>query len=123
MSNTFPNKSTKISVLVFPRVLFCFIAFSGVSQRWAMGVQKHNKKTSSKKGRVEGLFKRFDQKPKADVRCFCDFVLILFWAFHDEEISKTRPKTSSIEKMNPTPVPVLFGPLTHPPTTIMAVAD
>jgi hypothetical protein len=81
MSKTFSEKTTKVSMSVFPR-LFCFIAFSGGSQRWK--------------------FKKNLQKNPNPI-CFSflgfGFVLSRFRAFLGEGSSKTREKISR-KKLN-----------------------
>ena len=59
MSKEFPKKSTKFSMSVFPR-LFCFIAFSGVSQRWEL--QNTTKKRFAKQIVSKSFYKK--KRPK-----------------------------------------------------------
>jgi hypothetical protein len=87
---------------VFPR-FFCFIAFSGVSQRWEFKNTK--KKTFYKKIVSKSLYKKNDKKSKT-VFFFLGFVLSRFWAFLGEEFKNTTKKISG-KKL----ALVLFWPL------------
>jgi hypothetical protein len=76
-----------------------------------MGVQKHYKKRFAKKIVSKSFYKKFDQKSKTDF--FSIFFYHVFGRFsvrgaqkHDKKIPKKTNLT-----------PVLFWPLTHPPTT------
>jgi hypothetical protein len=78
-----PNKSTKISMSVFPR-LFCFIA--GVSQRWEF---KNTTKNVLQKNRVEKLFtKNSTKNPEPTFSRF--FVYYVFGRFAVRGVQKRR---------------------------------
>jgi hypothetical protein len=88
MSKTFPIKTKKISKCVFLDFdLFCFIAFSSVSQRWEL---KNTTKNVLQNNRVFTKKSTKNQKP-----IFSRFALSRFWAFlgggvqkHDKKISE-----------------------------------
>jgi hypothetical protein len=96
-------------------LFFCFIAFSGVFQRWEF--KSTTKNVLQKKSCRKVFNTKFDQKPKIQNRLFSNFFLSRSWAFLDEGSKKTRQK--NIEKINLTLV--LFRTLTHPPTTVVPV--
>jgi hypothetical protein len=101
-----PKNSTKLSMSAFPR-LFCFIAVSGVSQRWEL---KNTTKSFTKKIVSKGFYKKFDQESK---NCFFPrYFYRLFGRFSVTGAQKHH--TKNINKKNLTLV--LFWPLTHPPT-------
>jgi hypothetical protein len=108
-SKAFPKKIGKNFDVRFSSTFFCFIAFSGVSQRWEF---KNTQKTFYKKHRVEKFTKSSTKNPKP---IFSRFVLSRFLAFLGEGSSKTRKKIS--EKINLTPA--LFCTLTRPSTTAL----
>jgi hypothetical protein len=86
MSKKFSEKIDKNFDVSFPR-LFCFIAFSGISQR---GKFKSTTEKILKKNRVEKPSPKNRQKTQN--RFFLGFVLSCFWAFLGEGSSKTRLK-------------------------------
>jgi hypothetical protein len=113
MSKTFSEKIVKISMSVFPRLIFCFIAFSGVSQRWEF---KNTTKCVLQKGSCRKVFtKKSTKKNKTDL--FSIF-FITFWAFLREGSSKTRQ--NNLEKKLISPGTFFFfgprGPRNQPTT-------
>jgi hypothetical protein len=79
-----PKKSTKTSMSVFPR-LFCFVVFSGVSQRWEF---KDTKQIVLKKTPYRKVFTK-QNRPEVQNH-FVLFFLSRFWAFLGGGSSKTR---------------------------------
>jgi hypothetical protein len=75
----------KISMSFFPRLFLFYRVFGCFS---AMAVQKHYKKRFAKQIVSKSFYKTIDQKSKTDF-------LSRFWAFLDEESSKTRYKKIS----------------------------
>jgi len=98
MSKEFPKKSTKISMSVFPR-LFCFISFSGVSQRWEF------------KSTTKNILQK--NRQKIQNHFFSILFYHVFGRFSVRGVQKHHQKIS--KKTNLTLL--LFWPLTHPPTT------
>jgi hypothetical protein len=93
MSKTFPKISTKISMSVFPRLLFVlsFIAFLGAFQRWEF---KTLKKKVLQKNRVEKFLQKIRPKTKNPKPTFSRFFSHVFGRFlvrgvqkHDKKIS------------------------------------
>jgi hypothetical protein len=91
----------------FPR-LFCFIAFSGVSQRWQI---KKIQKTFCKKIVSKRIYTK--NRQKIQNRFFLDFLLSRFWALLGEGSSKTPLK--SINKNLALVLFLASDPPTHPP--------
>jgi hypothetical protein len=104
----FPKQSGEKSMSVFPRLFFCFIAFSGVSQRREF-------KNTNKKVLQKNRFEKFLQKKRRKIQnqCFLHFLLSRFLAFIGEGSSKTLLK--QISRKTPLTL-VLFWSLTYRPT-------
>jgi hypothetical protein len=96
---------------LFPR-LFCFIAVSGVSQRWELKKYYKNyyKKTFCKINRVEKFLQ--NSRPKVQNGFFLGFVLSRFLAFLGEGSSKTPFKKLHPKKTDPGPF-LASDPPTH----------
>jgi hypothetical protein len=103
---TISKKIDKNSMSVSPR-LFCFIAFSGVSQRWEF---KNTQKTFCNKHRVEKFLQNI--RPKIQNRFFLDFVYHVFGRFSVRAVQK-----HDLKKSEKNPTPSFFRTPTHPPTT------
>jgi hypothetical protein len=86
--NFSPEKSTKTSMSVPPR-FFCFIAFSGASQRWAKKSKESTKEST--------------KKSKQIVSRFCFYHVLGHFTFYGGGSSKTPPK--NITKINVGPSP------------------
>jgi hypothetical protein len=103
MSKTFSKQIDQNVGVNFSSTLFCFIAFSGVSQRWEF---KSTTKNVLPKNCVEKFLQKIDKNPKP----FCFRQKISrSWAF----LGGGSSKTPFFFLMTL----VLFWPLTHPPTT------
>jgi hypothetical protein len=85
---------------------FCFIAFSGVSQRWEF---KNTTKNVLQKNRRKVFTKNLTKNPKPT---FSRNFLSRFWAFLDKGSSKTRLKKYRKNKSDPSPFSY-FDPPTH----------
>jgi hypothetical protein len=96
---------------VFPRS-FCFIAFSGVSQRWEF---KNTTKIVLQKKSCRKVFcKKIDKNPKPIFLDLFYDVRNALGRFSVRGVQKRHLKTYIPQKK---PALVLFWPLTHPPTT------
>jgi hypothetical protein len=95
MSEKKSEKTTKISMSVFPRLFLFYRVFGCFS---AMRVQKRHKKRLPK-NRVEKFLQK--NRQKIQTRFFLDFLLSRFWAFLGEGSSKTRQKISKTNLTSP----------------------
>jgi hypothetical protein len=91
----FPKKRQKCRCQFFLD-FFCFIAFSGVSQRWEF---KNTTKNRFAKNRVEKFLQKIDKKSKTNF--FSNFFYHVFWAFLGEGSSKTRLKNREKKLTSP----------------------
>jgi hypothetical protein len=87
---------------------FCFIAVSGVSQRWEF---KNTTKMFCKTSRVEKLFTKHSTKNPKQTDCLSNFLLSHFWRFSVREVQKHHKKISK-NKSDPDPV-LASDPPTH----------
>jgi hypothetical protein len=88
---------------------FCFIATSGVFQRWEF---KNTTKTFCKKIVSKSFYQKFDRKSKTDFFSVFFNLLSRFWAFLGEGSSKTRLEKYRKNKSDPSPF-LASDPPTH----------
>jgi hypothetical protein len=100
MSKTFSEKIDKFVLFssTFFLDYFCFIAFSGVSQRWEF---KNTTKAACTKTASKCFYKKIEEKIQN--RFFSRFFYSRFWAFLGEGRSKTRRKESGGDLPSPQP--------------------